>query len=149
MEEKIKLGKYAVRFGIIYLLLLIGVAVVLGIFDIESNSGVSMGALMGSAVVAAIKFVQDHKRPPTKSEKYRLSLMSLLAGWVVSAILTSIYLLAGAGSTEILETVKSTDLILIVVIVAVLSAIYLCALLLSYGYLATKQYEAMLKQGKI
>ncbi|WP_444932639.1 hypothetical protein [Microbulbifer sp. JTAC008] len=55
MEDQVKLGKYAIRFGVIYLLLLVGMAIVLSILEINSNSGATMGALMGSAMATAIK----------------------------------------------------------------------------------------------
>ncbi|WP_444916564.1 ABZJ_00895 family protein [Microbulbifer sp. JMSA003] len=149
MEDQVRLGKYAFRFAAIYLLLLVGMAIVLSILEIDSNSGATMGALMGSAMATAIKFVQDNKRPPTKSEKNRLALISLLASWIVSLLLMSILLLAGSPGAEILESIKSVNLMIIITIVVVLSLIYFLVLSFSYGYLAKKQYEAMLKQGKI
>jgi len=104
---------------------------------------------MGAAMAAAIKFIQEQKRPPTKSEKNTLTLLSLATSWLVSLLLAGAFLIASTEETGILETMKSINAAIIIGVIVVLSAIYMFALSLSYGYLARKQYEAMLKKGKI
>jgi len=42
MEGQTKLGKYALRFGVVYLVLLVGLAIISGIFEIDLNSGASI-----------------------------------------------------------------------------------------------------------
>lgn len=149
MDNKVKLGKYIIRFAIIHLLLLVGLEILLAILNVDSNAGTTIGALMGAAMAASIKFIQDNKRPPTQSEKNRLSFMSLLAAWVVSTVLTGLYLLAVSDSTEIFVIIQSINLLLIAGIMVMLSLLYLLMLSFSYGYLAKKQYKAMLEKGKI
>jgi hypothetical protein len=148
MTQDVKLSKYILRFGLFNLALLIGLSIVFAQLEIESGSGVSIGALMGAAIFAVAKFIQDNKRVPTSSEKTKLVWFSYLTSWLVSLLIVGIFVTLTSEHYQVINFMKSNPLILIGIL-AFLTVFYVGVLYLSYGYLARKQFESMKKRGKI
>lgn len=149
MEENVRVGKYVFRFGIVHLLLLVGLSIILGLLEVEANSGVSIGALMGAAMAAVIMFIQDNKRAPNKSEKSHLIWFSLLASIAISIVLSSLFLVFSAEGKELFSTIVSMGFLVMFLILLFASAVCFFVLSLSYGHLAKKQYDALVKHGKL
>ncbi len=149
MEENVRVGKYVFRFGIVHLLLLVGLSIILGLLEVEANSGISIGALMGAAMAAVIKFIQDNKRAPSQSEKSRLIWLSLLVAVAISILLSSVFFIFSGEGQEIFEALISMGLLVIFLIFLFASVVCFFVLSLSYGHLAKKQYEALVKHGKL
>ncbi len=149
MENQVKIGKYVILYGILHFLILLGAELFFAFFEIESNSGMSVGAIIGSAMFVAIKFIKDNKRPPNKEEKYNLVLMSLLASWIVSFLLLGIFAIIFGQLALIIDFVNSINIFVLLGIFMFVSVLYFLVLLLSYGFLARKQYEGMAKKGNI
>ncbi|WP_297812863.1 ABZJ_00895 family protein [uncultured Methylophaga sp.] len=148
MTQDVKLSKYILRFGLVNLALLIVLSIVSALLEIESGSGVTIGALMGAAIFAVAKFIQDNKRVPTSSEKTKLVWFSYLTSWLVSLLIVSIFVTLTSEHYQVINFMKSNPLILIGIL-AFLTVFYVGVLYLSYGYLARKQFESMKKRGKI
>lgn len=148
MTQDVNLSKYILRFGLFNIALLIGLSIVFSLLEIESGSGVSIGALMGAAIFAVAKFIQDNKRVPTSSEKTKLVWFSYLTSWLVSLLIVSIFVTLTSEHYQVINFMKSNPLILIGIL-AFLTVFYVGVLYLSYGYLARKQFESMKKRGKI
>lgn len=149
MEENVKIGKYILRYAVVHLLLLVGISIILGLLEIEPNSGVTIGALMGAAMAVIMKFIQDNKRPPNKSEKNYLVWLSLLVSIAISLLLSSVVLFFSGEVRELFEMLASIGYFVFVFILLFVSVVCFCVLWFSYGYFAKKQYEAMLKYGKL
>ncbi|MES9856907.1 MAG: ABZJ_00895 family protein [Sedimenticola sp.] len=149
MEQNAGVGKYIFRFGLVHLAILVGLSIVFTILEIESNSGVTIAALIGAAAAAVSKFIQDNKRAPNSSEKTKLVWLSYLVSWVVSLALAGIFFYLSNEGGQLIEAMKSIDLAIIIGIVALVSVFYLGALSLAYGYMARKQFDGMQKKGKI
>ena len=62
IEEKANLWPAVLLFSVTYLLVSALVTGVLIAFDLNSNTGVSIGLLVAATAVAARKFVIDHRR---------------------------------------------------------------------------------------
>ncbi|GAA3955240.1 ABZJ_00895 family protein [Allohahella marinimesophila] len=142
------LKKYLLRFTVAYVVLLIAIAIVLGYFERESNTGANMGALMGAALLAVSKFISDHKRPPDAREKRILVMSSFLASLVVSVALFILSVML-AGGTATLESLNSIPTTILLGVIAFVCLLNLVVLWLVYGYMARKQFEALQKKGKI
>jgi len=149
MEGQVKIGKYVALYGGVHFVILLGAELFFAFFEIESNSGMSVGAIIGSAMFVSIKFIKDNKRPPNKEEKYNLVLMSLLASWVVSFLLLGVFALVFGQVAQIIDFIKSINIFVLLGIFLFVCVLYFLVLLLSYGYLARKQYEGMAKKGNI
>jgi hypothetical protein len=145
----VKVGKYVITFGVVNLALLVGSAILLTLLEIESNSGVTIGALIGSAIAAASKFIKDNGRIPTPSEKTKLVWLSYFASWVVSLFLFGIFVTLTNEGGQLIELMKSINAAILVGIIVVLSAFYLGVLSMAYGYMARKQFEGLQRKGKI
>ncbi len=83
MEQNAGVGKYIFRFGLVHLAILVGLSIVFTILEIESNSGVTIAALIGAAAVAVSKFIQDNKRAPKLVRKNKACMV------VISSIVGS------------------------------------------------------------
>lgn len=149
MKQDVKISKYAFRFGVVNLALLIGIGFLLTLIEVESNAGVTIGALMGAAVATVSKFIKDNKRVPTVSEKIKLVWLSYLASWVVSIFLFGIFVAVNNQSVQFLELMKSINAAVLIGIIVFLSVLYLGALSMAYGYMARKQFEGLRKKGGI
>ncbi len=149
MESDVQVGKYVIRFGVVNLLLVLLIAAVLMALDVDGNAGTSIGALIGAALAAGNRFLKDHKRLPSPSEKTRLTWFSLLIAWAVSLILLVVFLLV-SGAAEDLQGMLAPGLNTLAVLLGVfafVTALHFFALSFSYGFLLKRQYEAMLKKG--
>ena len=71
IEEKASLWSAVLLFSVTYLLVSAAVTGVLIAFDLDSNTGVSIGLLVAATAVAARKFVIDHRRPLNRGEQVR------------------------------------------------------------------------------
>ncbi len=149
MEENVRVGKYVFRFGVIHLILLVGISIILGLLEVEANSGVSIGALMGAAMAAVIKFIQDNKRAPSQSEKSQLIWLSLLVAVAISILISSIFFIFSGEGQEVFEALISMGFLVMLLILLFASAVCFFVLSLSYGHLAKKQYETLVKHGKL
>lgn len=148
MEQDVNVSKYVIRFGLVNLALLVGLSMVFALLDIESGSGVTLGALMGAAIFAVAKFIQDNKRVPSSSEKTKLVWFSYLTSWLVSLIIVNISVTLTSEHYQVINFMRSNPLIIIGILVF-LTVFYVAVLYMSYGYLARKQFESMKKRGKI
>jgi uncharacterized membrane protein len=152
MENTVDINKYIVKFGILYTIGIVVVTAILYAIDIDGNSGVSIAILMASAMYTAIKFIQDNKRIPNKSEKTKLVWSSLAVSWLLSVILfvaLILFMEGFQGLAVISELIAELNTFLLLAILVLVSLIYLALLSWSYGGLAKKQYEKLLKTGKI
>jgi uncharacterized membrane protein len=149
VEQNINIGKYVLRFALAHLVLLVGLGILTTLLGIESNSGATIGALMGAAIIAVSKFIQDNKRVPTKGEKRKLVWFSYLASWVVSLLLFAVFIITLEEGDEIMQIVIEIGAPLLLGVTAVLTLFYVGALYLAYGFMANKQLEALQKKGKI
>ncbi len=149
MEQDVGIGKYVLIFGLVNLGLLVGLDILFFLLDVESNSGATIGALMGAGVAAVSRFIQDNKRIPNPSEKTKLVWLSYLASWIVSLILVGVFVVLSGEGGELMEIVKSINVVILIVVIVFLSVFYVGALYLTYGYVARKQFEGLQKKGKI
>ncbi len=149
MDRDVNIGKYVLIFGLVNLGLLVGLAILFSILNVESNSGATIGALVGAGMAAVSKFIQDNKRIPNPSEKTKLVWLSYFASWIVSLILVSIFAALSGEGGELIEIVKSVNVVILVGVIVFLSVFYVSALYLTYGYVARKQFEGLRKKGKI
>lgn len=86
IEEKASLWSAVLLFSGTYLLVSAVVTGVLIAFDLNSNTGVSIGLLVAATAVAARKFVIDHRRPLNRGEQVRFALLATAATAVVTLI---------------------------------------------------------------
>ncbi len=150
--ESIGIRKYIITYGVCYTIGLVAVIGVLKLLELEGNSGVSIGVLIGSAMYAASKFISDNKRVPNKAEKSKLVWQSFLVSWLVSLILLLIIVASIIDLEEIpklSEDITQTNIAIIMGATVFASLIQWGILTYSYGSLAKKQYATLVKKGKI
>ena len=148
MTQDVKLSKYILRFGLFNLALLIGLSIVFALLEIESGSGVTIGALMGAAIFAVANLFRTTSAFQPHQKKTKLVWFSYLTSWLVSLLIVSIFVTLTSEHYQVINFMKSNPLILIGIL-AFLTVFYVGVLYLSYGYLARKQFDSMKKRGKI
>jgi hypothetical protein len=84
--ESVNLWPALLQFSLAYLLLSALVTGVLIAFDIDSNTGLSVGLLVAATIVGARKFVIDHQRPMRRGEQVRFALWATAATLAVTLI---------------------------------------------------------------
>jgi len=152
MEQEIDLGRYIIKFLLGYTVGLILLSVVFHIFDIDSNTGASFGVLIGAAVYAVSKFIQENKRVPNKQEKSKLVWSSLAITWVVSLLLMAafVFFLEGAkGLADLTQLVIELNTMILLGVVVFVTLLNWAVLSYSYGGLAKRQFASLQKKGKI
>ncbi|MCG7958190.1 MAG: ABZJ_00895 family protein [Candidatus Thiodiazotropha taylori] len=149
MEENVTIGKYIIWFAIVNLSLTVCFSIAFILLEIDSNTSAVIGALVGAAMVAGSKFIQDHKRVPNRTEKTKLVWLSYLTSWLISLLLLGGFILATSEGSQLLEMMKSVNMGIILGAIIFFSIVILATLSLSYGFLARKQLEGMKRKGVI
>ncbi len=152
MEQDINITRYTIKFGVAYCIGVVVLGVIFNLLNLEHNMGASIAILFAAASISATKFIQDNKRVPNKSEKMRLVWLSLFTTWFVSIMLIISFVFAINGFGGIIGLVKlaaEMDMPIVIGAVLFVSLIHLAILSYSYGGLAKKQYDGLLKKGKI
>lgn len=145
MEQDVAVSKYVVRFTLAYLFLIILLAVVETLLELDSNSGGAIAAMV-AALLASAKFVEEHKRIPSKSEKRRLVWYSFAASWGVSLLLfIPVVMLTGEGG-ELLEMLGGISPGLLLGVVLFISLLSLALISFGYGSMAKSQLKALQKK---
>jgi len=152
MKQAVGLNRYIVIFTIAYTIGLIALAALFYFFEFGQNAGASIGVLIGAAMYAGGKFIQEQKRIPTKEERSKLVWQSLGITWLVSVTLLAVTVLALDGEQDWTALTKQLDgfsLGLLAGAGAIVSLVYWWVLSFSYGGLTRRQFEGFLRRGKI
>jgi len=137
-QDRLSLTRYVLVFLGVYALLTAAVVAFVELTGIELNSGVNMGVAIASAMAAGQKFVKDHGRLPSKSERHRLTAASVLWSLLLSsAALGAWFWIAGAWG-ELVELVNSLGGTVVAISVLVALIVYCLVLWISYGWLLRK-----------
>lgn len=86
LEANTNLWPAVLLFSVLYLGLSALITTVLVIFDLNANSGVGIGVLVAATAAAARKFVVDHRRPFSRAEQLRFTLLAFAALLVTSVL---------------------------------------------------------------
>lgn len=152
MAQGANLNRYIIKFSIAYIIGLVALTVVFYFFEFSLNSGMSAAILLGAAMYAAGTFVEENKRVPTKIEKSKLVWLSLVISWTISITLSMVFLLIMGGMEVLIELLYlggEQNIVILIGALLFVSLLYFLALSWCYGGFAKKQYEALLKKGKI
>ena len=147
-ENNIDVAKYVVRFALFYLLAVIAIAIVTILLKLDSNSG-SMVSVLVAAMMTSLKFINDNKRVPSAYEKKKLVWYSFAATWVVSLVLVVLFLSISGELGAIIDLLSKAGYGLLFGVMLFVSALEILMLYFGYGWLANKQYEGLVKKGKI
>jgi len=143
---------YILRFGITYMTGIVILSVTFIFFNLDHSIGASIAVLMGSALLTVTKFIQNHKRVPTKREKTIFVLTSIILAWIISLLLMVFTALISGGQDAIFDLVNMVLKIGVPIIISTsifITILYLAVLSYSYGSFANKQYESMKKKKNI
>ncbi len=146
MIKKLSIKQYILKFGTVYTLGIIILAVGFVIFELSHSTAASIIVLMVAAFFTVAEFIQDYERVPNKKERTMLIWSSFLTSWLVIAflMLAAMLLLGGwQAVTELGSIVSQFDLTKMIGTIAMISLAYLLVLFFSYGKLAQMQYKAM------
>jgi len=141
MDQEVDVTKYIIKFGVAYIIGLVVLLVIFGIFELDHSSGASIGVLIGAAIYAVGKFIQENRRVPSKSEKSKLVWSSFIISWLASVLLFIIVVLITSGTQGLSNLSQITTQLNISIIVGAavfMSLIYLAVLYYSYGGLAKR-----------
>ena len=144
--EPVSVTGYVFIFSAIYAGLMVLVQILVHAFDIDLGSGANSGMLVGAGLGAMMKFVNDHKRPPIKSEKRRLIWLSILSCFGVSVLVGAIALFIVGGSaafSEISELVGTLPIAAWVGILFGVTILYYVMLRINYGWGARFYYKRL------
>ncbi|SDG35263.1 hypothetical protein SAMN05216571_110110 [Onishia taeanensis] len=152
MEQDVNINKYVIKFFFAYALVSVAAFAILYFLDIDANSGVSVAVLIGGAMYAAGKFLEDNKRMPSKQEKSKLVWLSLFSCWGLSIDSSIIIVLAMAGFDGLLyiyAIFKSMNFLIILGLFMFVSLLYFLILSWCYGGFAKRQLKTLQKKGKV
>lgn len=172
-NDNADVAKYVLRFGLFYLLAFVVIAGVTALLKIDSNSS-SMVSIFIAMMMTSLKFINDNKRVPNASEKRKLVWYSFAATWVVSFVLVVLFLSIAGELGTIIKLFNELGLALLYKLpliprevgatlelfhrigfsflfgaVLFVSALEVLMLYFGYGWYAKKQYEGLVKKGKI
>ncbi|MGH1486060.1 MAG: ABZJ_00895 family protein [Cellvibrionaceae bacterium] len=156
-DNNVSIKKYMLRFALLYIALSALLAAISYFFDIDLGTASSVVVVMSSAMYAVGVFIQDHKRPPNKTEKTRMIWVSFAISWLLSiavivAITVPVLLLPGGvemALSYISSIITSISIVVILAILAFVTLLYLALFYFSYGFFARKQYEGLVKKNKL
>ncbi len=148
-QQSVSIKRYIIIFSIFYAGICVLLQVALFTFDADGGSGSSIGILIGASMGTASKFVDEQKRPPSKSEANLLAWFSVLSSIIVSVVLAAIIFIYYMG----LEAINELTMILSEIPMLAWIIIAVVTVLLSYGvtlvgytWYAKKHHEARKKK---
>lgn len=147
----VSLKKYLLIFCGIYTALLVVCGIVGFVFDIDLGSATNIIVLFSSGYGAAIKFITDHQRAPSKIEKRALTLNCLAASILIPVLYLAALLPFILGSTWQEDTLMFIDMLPLwiwLIILAITTLISYCILNLVFGW-ASKKYAAKLVKAEM
>lgn len=151
MEQNISINKHIAKFGAAYFIGISAMSIIFHILEIDQSSGASIAILVGAAMYTVGKFIEENRRVPNKSEKSKLVWLSLLLSIFSSILILLLFIFALdgiQGLRELFGFIEEIDTTTLLIASLVAALIHFGALTFSYGYLARKQYEGLLKKGK-
>lgn len=155
MEDEVGVLRYILRFGVVFLVLSLGITGLLLLLMRNSDlpiygiPGSTLCALIVAAIAAVSRFLQDNRRVPTGQEKTRLIWLSFLISWFILALLFGAAVMLSPEVEKLIEGIRSEGFALIIGFAIFLSVLYLVFLSLAYGNRAKKSFEIMRKRGQI
>lgn len=143
-------SKYTFRFALVYAAFLVGAGLVMMALDIESNSGLQIGLLMGAGIVISSQFAKDHMRVPNKAEKGALVFGSFAYSMLVSCLGIALVYISSTDEERqaLLEIAGQVSPVIYAIAFAVMAVIVLMVLSFCYGHMAKKMLEAHEKQAR-
>jgi len=148
MHENINITKYIVKFGLSYFFIILLLSIISILLNLNSSSS-SAVSIIAAAMIASLKFIKDNKRIPNAYEKKRLVWYSFATAWFVSLLVITVFLSIVGKFTEAITLLRGIKFIPLFMIILFTSALNILILYFSYGWLANKQYEGLVKKGKI
>ncbi|MEJ2499430.1 MAG: ABZJ_00895 family protein [Sulfurovaceae bacterium] len=142
------MAKYILQFGIYYVVAIVIVAIVKILLKIDSNS-TSMVSIIFATMMTSMKFISENKRVPNSYEKKKLVWYSFAVTWAVSLILIVLILSVSGETNVIIELFGNVNYGLLLGVLLFVSVMEILILYFGYGWLAKKQYEGLVKKGKI
>lgn len=155
LEEKASLWPALLLFSVAYLLVSALVTGVLIAFDLNSNTGVSIGLLVAATAVAARKFVIDHRRPLSRGEQLRFALLATAATAVITLIQVVVVMpmfFTAAELPQLIAEVKAwaaANAMLLSLITLVVLLLSLMALYFASGWFSRWFDKRLTATGKI
>ncbi|MEX0732244.1 MAG: ABZJ_00895 family protein [Aquisalimonadaceae bacterium] len=120
--------------------------------ELDYNSGIAVGSLLGAGMLSANRFVKDHQRAPSPHERTRLVWVGVLSTLLIAILLILLVTVVVFGEDTSLAVLllldQANDMIAFAVLFGILvaSAVHAGLLYLAYGYMARKLAEAELKK---
>ncbi len=152
VDDGVSIKKYMVRFGLVHAGLVVLLGVITYFLDIDLGSAPSVIILMCSAMYAVSVFIQDNKRVPNKGEKSRMIWTSFAISWVLSIVVSIgifLPLIFDGSVAQFFQSADSTFWIIMAIIFFIVILLYIGLLYFCYGMFANKQYQALIKKGKL
>jgi hypothetical protein len=142
VKLEVLLNRYIIIFAVTNLLMTIAIGVVSSLLNLNSGSGMAVGAAFGASVMAASAFVKAHARAPTREETKDFAWRALLATWLVSLALTAVVVLVLLPASEARSLLRGLSsgmgLVFFLGAFVVISAIYYVSIRWSFGWYGKK-----------
>ncbi|MGC1174093.1 ABZJ_00895 family protein [Polaromonas sp.] len=130
--------RYIIIFTVANLLMTLAIGVVASLLNLNSGSGMAVGAAMGASILAASAFVKAHARAPTREETKDFAWRALLATWLVSLVLMAIVVVVLLPASEARGLWRGLSsgmgLVFFLGAFVVISAIYYLGIRWSFGW---------------
>ena len=137
MTENTSLAPTLGVFAGCYVLVTALVVVAVFLIDFQPNSGVNIGMLIGSALVATYWFSRRHARRFSKAEAWRMTIYSLILCWLLSTAMFALYMAINPSFAYVLRALfQDAEPLALSVIFLVVSGVYLLILFIIYRWLA-------------
>ncbi len=152
MDKELNLARYFTIFCIVYVLAQGSVFVLLTIFNVGGgNAGTTTAALAGTVYYVCSVFIKDYQRIPTKAEKLKLAIVSLLGSFIVSGVFVSIFLTLSKSNEakQVMGLLTEANIPFMLVLSAFFALFYFLILWLFYVLFSKFQFKSMMANEKI
>lgn len=137
MTEKTTLAPALGVFAGCYVLFTALVVVAVFLIDFQPNSGVNIGMLIGSALVATYWFARRHVRRFSKAEAWRMTIYSMILCWLLSTAMFALYLAINPSFAYVLRaSLQQAEPWALSIIMLVVAGVYFLILFIIYRWLA-------------
>lgn len=152
MSTELSIGRYVLKFGMVYIIGIILLTTGFIIFDLSHSAYASVIILLGAVFFTASEFIQDYRRVPNKKEKSKLIWLSFLMSWLILVILVLAAVLFLGGQQAVAEfwnILRQAGAAKLIGAFALISLVHLTIFFLGYGKIAQIQYNKMRNNGVI
>ena len=127
---------YLIYFAAVYSFALLLLGILFSLLNL--NTSISIPTLIAAGFITAGHFVKREQRRPSDDERIQLIWSCTITSLIITSLVLFFYSLLSPATSNILNVVKSTNIILIAIMMMLLILVHAAVFFVSFGWYANR-----------